>query len=244
MPKKLQYKNTVLKDVNYWSNSVFLCVKINIQNWRKQYIADYQKKVIVFFLFANDIKLRLVLFVGSESWPPLLSSWLIFTRRLEMKWNRIIRRKWRRWSWSTWERWTASNRNAKMRSGLCLQLDANERIRNVADFNFKEEALLIPPNSVLALCSEAELGVFTAERERAPGGLPFWATGEPPFAVWQADGTDEDGSLPKGENSRHVIQDFSVKKQFRRSERRKELIKPDEMLQTMLFWKELFSQIL
>lgn len=116
-----------------------------------------------------------------------------------------------------------------MRSGLCLQLDANERIRNVTDFNLKEEALLIPPNSVPALCSEAELGVFTAERERTPGGLPFWATGEPPFAVWQADGTDEDGSLPKGENSPHVIQDFSVKKQFRRSELWKELSKPDEM---------------
>lgn len=67
MPKKFQYKNNVLKDINCWSNSVFLCVKINIQNWRKQYIADYQKKVIFFFLFAYDIKLRLVLFVGSEN---------------------------------------------------------------------------------------------------------------------------------------------------------------------------------
>lgn len=54
-----------------------------------------------------------------------------------------------------------------------MHLDANKRIRNVTNVIFKEEALLIPLKSVSAVCPEAELVVFTAERERTPGGLPF-----------------------------------------------------------------------
>lgn len=54
-----------------------------------------------------------------------------------------------------------------------MHLDANKRIRNVINIHFKEEALLIPFKSVSAVCPEAELAVFPAERERTPGGLPF-----------------------------------------------------------------------
>ena len=138
-----------------------------------------------------------MLFVGSENWPPLLSSWLIFSTRHEMKCSRIIRRKWRRLGCTTWERWTASDRNAWMRSGQCM--DANKGIGNVFNIHFNEEALRISLKSS-AVGSEAELVFFTAGRERTPGGHPFSTNGKPQFAVWQADGADEAGTPAKGES--------------------------------------------